>query len=510
MQNNRLSMIYYSTKNKKVTATLEEGVKRGMAPGGGLYMPQRIPVLTRKELEEVKNSRSLAATAQVIARKLFGDDIPADALATLVEDALNFDTPVVQVSERIYALELFHGPTLAFKDVGARFMARLLQYYNQDNDAPVHVLVATSGDTGSAVANGFLGVPGIFVHVLYPSGQVSALQEKQFTTLGQNITALEVEGSFDDCQALVKQAFADDELRSEMTLTSANSINLARFLPQSFYYFRGWSQLVTGQFDTSFINAGTAHPGRLRSGQPDAGGPEPGSPDTGSKVSGSKMSGSKVSNSKVSDIKVTDSKVTSRQHPHQLVVAVPSGNFGNLTAGLIAREMGLPVHTFLAASNANDVVPEYLDTSTYTPRASVRTIANAMDVGAPSNFERILDLFGHSHDRITQHLEGYRYSDDQIRKTMKQVYETTGYILDPHGATGYEAAVEYIAAHPGSNVMFLETAHPAKFPETVKEAIGTEADPPERLQAFAAGKKDTVEIAADYGTFRKYLQERNS
>lgn len=483
MQNNRLSMIYYSTKNKKVTATLEEGVKRGMAPGGGLYMPQRIPVLTRKELEEVKTSRSLAATAQVIARKLFGDDIPADALAALVEDALNFDTPVVQVSEGIYALELFHGPTLAFKDVGARFMARLLQYYNQDNDAPVHVLVATSGDTGSAVANGFLGVPGIFVHVLYPSGQVSALQEKQFTTLGQNITALEVEGSFDDCQALVKQAFADDELRSEMTLTSANSINLARFLPQSFYYFRGWSQLVTGQFDTSFINAGAAHPGRLRSGQPDAGGPEPGSPDT-------------------------SSKVTSRQHPHQLVVAVPSGNFGNLTAGLIAREMGLPVHTFLAASNANDVVPEYLDTSTYTPRASVQTIANAMDVGAPSNFERILDLFGHSHDRITQHLEGYRYSDDQIRKTMKQVYETTGYILDPHGATGYEAAVEYIAAHPGSKVMFLETAHPAKFPETVKEAIGTEADPPERLQAFAAGKKDTVEIAADYDTFRKYLESK--
>jgi len=445
MQNNQLSMIYYSTKNKKVTATLEDGVKRGMAPGGGLFMPQRIPVLTRKELEEVKNSTSLAATAQVIARKLFGDDVPAGALTALVEDALNFDTPVVKVSEGIYALELFHGPTLAFKDVGARFMARLLQYYNRGNDAPVHVLVATSGDTGSAVANGFLGVPGIFVHVLYPSGQVSALQEKQFTTLGQNITALEVDGSFDDCQALVKQAFADDTLRSEMTLTSANSINLARFLPQSFYYFRGWSQLVTG-----------------------------------------------------------------RQMSHPLVVAVPSGNFGNLTAGLIAREMGLPVHTFLAASNANDVVPEYLDTSTYTPRPSVRTIANAMDVGAPSNFERILDLFGHSHDRITQHLEGYRYSDDQIRKTMKQVYESTGYILDPHGATGYQAASEYIAAHPGSNVMFLETAHPAKFPETVKEAIGTQAAVPERLQAFSEGKKDTVEIAADFGAFRKYLQERNN
>jgi threonine synthase len=444
MQDNRVSMIYYSTKNKKVTATLEEGVKRGMAPDGGLFMPQQIPVLTRKAFEAVRGSSSLAATAQVLANSLFGDDIPADALAALVDDALNFDTPVVQVSEGIYALELFHGPTLAFKDVGARFMARLLQYYNRGNNAPVHVLVATSGDTGSAVANGFLGVPGIFVHVLYPSGQVSALQEKQFTTLGQNITALEVDGSFDDCQALVKQAFADVELRAEMTLTSANSINLARFLPQSFYYFRGWSQLVTGQHIS----------------QP-------------------------------------------------LVVAVPSGNFGNLTAGLVAREMGLPVHTFLAASNANDVVPEYLDTATYTPRPSVRTIANAMDVGAPSNFERILDLFGHSHDRITQHLSGYRYSDDQIRKTMKQVYEATGYILDPHGATGYQAATEYIAAHPGSNVMFLETAHPAKFPETVKEAIGTEPEPPERLKAFASGKKDTVQIEADYGTFRKYLEERN-
>jgi len=500
MQNNQLSMIYYSTKNKKVTATLEDGVKRGMAPGGGLFMPQRIPVLTRKELEEVKNSTSLAATAQVIARKLFGDDVPAGALTALVEDALNFDTPVVKVSEGIYALELFHGPTLAFKDVGARFMARLLQYYNRGNDAPVHVLVATSGDTGSAVANGFLGVPGIFVHVLYPSGQVSALQEKQFTTLGQNITALEVDGSFDDCQALVKQAFADDTLRSEMTLTSANSINLARFLPQSFYYFRGWSLLVTGAWGTSPKDAG----------QLQRGGPDTGTTDAGQLRSGHLQSGPPGNNDRDRNDTVAGSKDTGRQMSHPLVVAVPSGNFGNLTAGLIAREMGLPVHTFLAASNANDVVPEYLDTSTYTPRPSVRTIANAMDVGAPSNFERILDLFGHSHDRITQHLEGYRYSDDQIRKTMKQVYESTGYILDPHGATGYQAASEYIAAHPGSNVMFLETAHPAKFPETVKEAIGTQAAVPERLQAFSEGKKDTVEIAADFGAFRKYLQERNN
>ncbi|MDF1571789.1 MAG: threonine synthase [Bacteroidales bacterium] len=463
-------MIYYSTKDKKVTASLEEGVKRGMAPDGGLYMPQHIPVLTRKELEEIKNSNSLAKTAQVIARRLFGDDIPAVALEELVEDALNFDTPVVEVSEGIYALELFHGPTLAFKDVGARFMARLLQYYNKGNEQQVHVLVATSGDTGSAVANGFLGVPGISVHVLYPSGQVSALQEKQFTTLGKNITALEVAGSFDDCQALVKQAFADEALRAEMTLTSANSINLARFLPQSFYYFRGWSQLVTGLATTG-------------------------------QVAADQMAADQVASHQVA---------SNQQDVNPLVVAVPSGNFGNLTAGLVAREMGLPVHTFLAASNANDVVPEYLETSKYTPRPSVPTIANAMDVGAPSNFERILNLFGHRHDRITQHLKGYRYSDDQISKTMKQVYATKGYILDPHGATGYEAAREYIAAHPGSKVMFLETAHPAKFPETVKEATGVEAATPERLKAFAAGKKQTVEIAADYAAFRQYLDDRNN
>ncbi len=461
-------MIYYSTQDKTVTATLEEGVKRGMAPDRGLFMPQKIPVLTRKELEQVKNSSSLAEVGQVIARRLFGDDVPARKLEEIVDDALNFDTPVVKVSEGIYALELFHGPTLAFKDVGARFMARLLQHFTSDSETQVHVLVATSGDTGSAVANGFLGVPGISVHVLYPSGQVSALQEKQFTTLGENITALEVDGSFDDCQALVKQAFADDVLRSEMTLTSANSINLARFLPQSFYYFRGWSQIVTGQSGSGTMNNG--------------------------------QSGSGILNKRQSGDGLADI--------NPLVISVPSGNFGNLTAGLIAREMGLPVHTFLAASNANDVVPEYLETSKYVPRPSVQTIANAMDVGAPSNFERILDLFDHRHDRITRHMKGYRYRDDQIRKTMKQVYETTGYILDPHGATGYQAASDYIAAHPGSTVMFLETAHPSKFPETVKEAIGAESDQPERLKAFAAGKKDTVEIAADYGAFREYLKSQ--
>ncbi len=429
-------MNYYSTKNKCITATLEEGVKWGMAPDGGLYMPQRFHVLTRRELEEVRKSRSLAETGWLIAQKMFGDDLPSGVLKALVEEALNFDTPVVQVSEKIHALELFHGPTLAFKDVGARFMARLLQYYNRNNDRLVHVLVATSGDTGSAVANGFLNIPGIKVHVLYPSGQVSPLQEKQFTTLGGNITALEVDGSFDDCQALVKQAFADEALRSEMVLTSANSINLARFLPQAFYYFRGWAQLDADE----------------------------------------------------------------------LVIAVPSGNFGNLTAGLVAREMGLPVQIFLAASNANDVVPAYLETGKYTPRKSVRTIANAMDVGAPSNFERVLDLFGHKHERITAHLKGYRYSDEQIREIISTVQRQTGYILDPHGATGYEASRTYLENHPGTTAMFLGTAHPAKFPEVVNELTENKLQSPEKLLNIIKGKKVSEYISSAYSDFRHYLE----
>ena len=415
---------------------MEEAVKSGMAPDKGLYMPEQIPILSRDELEQIRTSKSLADTGLLISKKLFSDDLPLEALEKLVYEALDFETPVIKVAERIYVLELFHGPTLAFKDVGARFMARLLQYYNRHSkDDHVHVLVATSGDTGSAVANGFLNVEGISVHVLYPSGQVSQIQEKQFTTLGSNITALEVNGSFDDCQSLVKSVFADEELKKKMILTSANSINLARFLPQSFYYFRAWSQLDT----------------------------------------------------------------------ENLVISIPSGNYGNLTAGLVAREMGLPVNTFLAASNTNDVVPEYLESGKYTPRPSVQTIANAMDVGAPSNFERILDLFDHQHDRITKHIKGYKYSDDQIRKIIKELYNSTGYILDPHGATGYEAAREYLSENDASTAVFLETAHPAKFPEIVNEVIGKEVETPDRLKAFAAGTKVSTKMSAEYSEFREYL-----
>jgi len=360
-------MHYYSTNNKNLKYGLMEALIMGLAPDGGLFMPSQIPILSRVDLDAIRGM-NLTQIALRLSELLFGEDLPAQELKAIVEDAINFDTPLVQVDKDLFALELFHGPTLAFKDVGARFLARLLGYFAGDMDSEIHVLVATSGDTGSAVANGFLDIPGINVHVLYPSGLVSPLQEKQFTTLGRNISALEVKGSFDDCQKLVKEAFMDDELSSKMTLTSANSINLARFLPQAFYYFRAWAQLD----------------------------PE-----------------------------------------EKLIFSIPSGNYGNMTAGLVAREMGLPVHTFLSANNLNDVVPSYLLTGKYKPRPSTPTIANAMDVGDPSNFDRILDLFNHNHTWITSHMHGFSYSDHQIKKTIGKVYNTTGYLCDPHGATGY-------------------------------------------------------------------------
>ena len=333
-------MHYYSTRNKNLRYDLKRALMAGLAPDGGLFMPAPIPILSRGDLEEIRGM-DLTGIALKLSGLLFGEDIPREDLTGIVTEAINFDTPLIQVEEGIYALELFHGPTLAFKDVGARFLARLLGYYTRDTKEDIHVLVATSGDTGSAVASGFLGVTGVKVHVLYPSGLVSPLQEKQFTTLGENISAVEVKGSFDDCQRLVKEAFADHEITQRMTLTSANSINLARFLPQAFYYFRAWAQV-----------------------EPDA----------------------------------------------KLFFSVPSGNYGNMTAGLVAREMGLPVHTFLSSNNINDVVPVYLLTGKFKSRPSVPTIANAMDVGNPSNFERILDLYDHHHEWITRHVHGYSLS----------------------------------------------------------------------------------------------------
>lgn len=430
-------MQYYSTKDKNTKSPLAEALMKGLAPDGGLYMPVSIPILTRARLENLKG-KSLQEIAVELSLLLFGEDVPHAELRALVSEAIHFDTPLVRVEEKLYSLELFHGPTLAFKDVGARFLARLLAHFTRDRKEEIHVLVATSGDTGSAVANGFLGVPGIRVHVLYPSGLVSSLQEKQFTTLGENITALEVAGTFDDCQRLVKQAFLDKDLNRDMTLTSANSINLARFLPQAFYYFRAWAQLEEG-VDFFF--------------------------------------------------------------------SVPSGNYGNMTAGLVAREMGLPVHTFLSANNANDVVPEYLRTGRYTPRPSVATLANAMDVGAPSNFDRILDLFDHKHERIIRHITGYSYSDADIRNIILRVYKETGYLCDPHGATACQAAQTFRTDRPEMTGIFLETAHPAKFRESVEEVTGETVELPERLAAFAAREKQSIRIAPDYEEFAAYLND---
>lgn len=430
-------MKYYSTNKKASDATLEEAVVRGLAGDKGLYMPRSIKSLPQSFYDEIENL-SFQEIAYRVADAFFGEDIPADTLKHIVCDTLSFDAPVVKVKDNIYSLELFHGPTLAFKDVGGRFMARLLGYFiRKEGKKQVNVLVATSGDTGSAVANGFLGVEGIHVYVLYPKGKVSEIQEKQFTTLGQNITAIEVDGTFDDCQALVKNAFMDKELNEHMQLTSANSINVARFLPQAFYYFYAYAQMK-------------------KLGKAD-----------------------------------------------KLVICVPSGNFGNITAGLFGKRMGLPVERFIAANNRNDIFYQYLKTGEYKPRPSVATIANAMDVGDPSNFARILDLYEGSHDAIASEISGETYTDEQIRETVQKTYEETGYLLDPHGACGYRALAEDLK--PGENGVFLETAHPAKFLQTVEDIIGTEVKIPEKLQAFMRGTKQSVPMQKDFASFKAYL-----
>ena len=430
-------MKYYSTNHQTTDATLQEAVVKGLASDKGLYMPYVIKALPQSFYDHIENL-SFQEIAYQVADAFFGEDIPAETLKQIVYETLNFDVPVVKVKENIYSLELFHGPTLAFKDVGGRFMARLLAYFiKKEGQKQVNVLVATSGDTGSAVANGFLGVEGIHVYVLYPKGKVSEIQEKQFTTLGQNITAIEVDGTFDDCQALVKNAFMDEELNAHMKLTSANSINVARFLPQAFYYFYAYAQMK-------------------KAGKSD-----------------------------------------------HLVVCVPSGNFGNLTAGLMGKRMGLPVKRFIAANNRNDIFYQYLQTSTYCPRPSVATIANAMDVGDPSNFARILDLYENSHEAICSEISGAAYNDEQIRETVKATYQETGYLLDPHGACGYRALEEGLREDEVG--VFLETAHPAKFLETVENIIETQVEIPSKLQAFMKGTKQSIEMSKHFKDFKTFL-----
>ncbi len=451
-------MQYYSTNGKAPMADLQKAVVKGLAEDRGLYMPERINRLPKAFFDDMPAMR-FQDIAYNVAAAFFGEDIDGDGLKELVYDTLQFDCPIVKVKENIYALELFHGPTLAFKDVGARFMARLLQYFLRSGsvgcdssaaNGTVNVLVATSGDTGSAVANGFLGVEGIHVYVLYPKGKVSPIQECQFTTLGQNITAVEVDGVFDDCQALVKSAFMDKELNKHMMLTSANSINVARFLPQAFYYFNAVARL------TSLLSPLTS----------------------------------------------------------DIVMCVPSGNFGNICAALFGHEMGLPVKRFIAANNANDVFYNYLQTGQYEPKPSIQTLANAMDVGDPSNFARIINLYSENgqlspeetHQRITSLISGATYSDEQIKETMRKCYEETGYILDPHGACGYRALEEQL--EEGEVGIFCETAHPAKFKEKVDDILGIDVEIPERLAAFMRGEKQSVPMANDFEAFKLFLLER--
>ncbi len=445
-----MSMNYYSTNGKAPIADLKKAVVKGLAEDRGLYMPEEIKILPKVFFDNIQDM-SFQQIAYNVASAFFGEDVDLDALQDIVYDTLSFDCPVVKVEDNIYSLELFHGPTLAFKDVGARFMARLLRYFTQNTQSHqnnlINVLVATSGDTGSAVANGFLGVDGIHVYVLYPKGKVSPIQECQFTTLGKNITAIEVDGVFDDCQALVKSAFMDEELSKHMKLTSANSINVARFLPQAFYYFNAYARMKA---------LGKAE---------------------------------------------------------NLVMCVPSGNFGNICSALFGHAMGLPIKRFIAANNANDIVYKYLQTGQYEPKASVQTLANAMDVGDPSNFARIINLYSQNnkltdvatHHHITNLISGATYSDDQIRETMRQCYAKTGYILDPHGACGYQALADGLKF--GEIGVFCETAHPAKFKEKVDGILGIDVDIPDRLAAFMKGEKQSVPMTKHFEDFKRYLMQ---
>ena len=453
-------MKYYSTNGNAPIADLHKAVVKGLAEDRGLYMPEHIKPLPKAFFDHI-DKMSFQEIAYTVADAFFGEDVEAEALKQIVYDTLSFDCPVVKVTDSIYSLELFHGPTLAFKDVGARFMARLLQYFiRQENSSLnaqcsklVNVLVATSGDTGSAVANGFLGVDGIHVYVLYPKGKVSPIQECQFTTLGKNITAIEVDGVFDDCQALVKNAFMDAELNLHMKLTSANSINVARFLPQAFYYFNAYARMKSL----------TSHLSPLTS---------------------------------------------------NLVMCVPSGNFGNICSALFGHQMGLPVSRFIAANNANDIFYNYLQTGRYEPKPSKQTLANAMDVGDPSNFARIINLYSENnrrspeetHQRITSLISGATYSDEQIRQAMRQCYKETNYILDPHGACGYQALKDSLK--PGEVGVFCETAHPAKFKEKVDDILSIDVDIPARLRAFMQGEKQSTPMTKDFDDFKQYLMNR--
>jgi threonine synthase len=429
-------MIYKSLNKKSKPAKFEEAVVRGIAPDRGLYFPEKIHRLPASFFNDIETKTIPEIAFQAIAPFLEGS-IPENELKKIITETLDFDFPIISINNQIATLELFQGPTLAFKDVGARFMARCLGYFNQNNTTQkVTVLVATSGDTGGAVAHGFLGVPGIEVVILYPKGKVSKVQEQQLTTLGKNITALEVDGVFDDCQDMVKTAFLDEEITKQKQLTSANSINIARWLPQMFYYFIAYKKL--------------------------------------------------------------------KKLNKPLVISVPSGNFGNICAGLMAREIGLPIDHFVASTNINDVVPDYLKTGIYKPIKSTPTISNAMDVGDPSNFIRILKIFGDDFENLKQTLSGYRFTDNQTRKALKEIHQISGYVADPHGAVGYLGLKEYLKDHPGKYGIFLETAHPVKFLDTVEETLDIKVEIPNRLKEILTKTKESIEIK-NYEGLKSFL-----
>jgi threonine synthase len=431
-------MQLYSTNNPALRVGLKEAIFKGLPDDNGLFMPEIIPELPTEFIQSLPEL-SFLEISNTVASTLVGDSIPAQDLQLIVTKAINFPAPVVPIDGHTGTLELFHGPSLAFKDFGGRFMAETMSYLNRGEDRELTILVATSGDTGGAVAAGFYKTPGIRVIILYPSGKVSPLQEKQLTTLGENITAIEVDGTFDDCQALVKKAFLDNTVSTRHRLSSANSINIARLIPQSFYYFEAYKQVV-------------------------------------------------------------------KQHD-KIVFAVPSGNFGNLTAGLLAKKMGLPVHHFIAATNANDVVPAYLNSGEYQSRPSVRTLSNAMDVGNPSNFTRMLDLYSSTWNMMKSDITGYAFDDQSTENAVREVFKTDGYLLDPHGAVGYLAWKKYHTTHPDTYGIVLETAHPAKFLEDMERVLGHEIDVPERLAALASKTKVSIQMGKEYGEFQQWLME---
>ena len=430
-------MLYFSTNKNSGKVNFREATIRGQAPDRGLYFPEQIPALKDGFISELKNLSKTEIAFEVI-RPYVGDTIPEKELRQIVEETVDFDFPLAGITDRIYSLELFHGPTLAFKDVGARFMSRCLGYFVRGQKQKVTVLVATSGDTGGAVASGFYNVAGVDVVILYPSGKVSGVQEQQLTTLGNNITALEIDGSFDDCQQMVKQAFTDSQINEKLFLTSANSINVARWLPQQFYYFFALQQWI---------------------------------------------------------------------HEQPPVISVPSGNFGNICAGLLAFRSGLPVQHFVAGCNANDIVPQYILSGKYEPRKAVHTISNAMDVGDPSNFVRILELFDHQYQPLTKVLSSYSFTDEQTRQTMRTVFKNTGYILDPHGAVGYLALAQYLEDHPQAKGIFLETAHPVKFYDVVEESIGKKLDLPASVQQLSGKKKQSIRMKPEAEMLKSFLMQ---